>query len=243
MEQLQPTQAAPLLVGALDQLAAGKVQPGAQVELLEAVEKSSAPAVKTRWDKQQAAWKASGDALAPYRFALAGGDPQRGANQFFQNAVLPCARCHKVFGEGGEAGPNLSRVGAQHPVEYLLESVVRPNAHIAQGFDVVSFTMANGETESGSVVSESATQIVLKHGDGSQATLDPRQVKQRVTAPSSMPEIYAQVLTRAQLRDVVAFLHRLDGRGGPAAPPDESFGSTNRAMQSAPKEGPAGGHP
>ena len=236
-------QAAPLLVGALDQLAAGKVQPGAQVELLEAVEKSSAPAVKTRWEKQQAAWKASGDALAPYRFALAGGDPQRGSNEFFQNAVLPCARCHKVFGEGGEAGPNLSRVGAQHPIEYLLESVVRPNAHIAQGFDLVNITMANGDTESGSVVSESASQIVLKRGDGSQLTLDPKQVKQRVTAPSSMPEIYAQVLTRAQLRDVVAFLHRLDNHGGPAAPPEESFGSSNRAMQSAPKEGPAGGHP
>jgi len=244
MTQLQPAQSAPLLVGALDQLAAGKVLPGAQVELLNAVEQSSAPAVKARWEKQQATWKASGDALAPYRSALAGGDPRRGANEFFQNAVLPCARCHKVFGEGGEAGPNLSRVGAQQPVEYLLESVVKPNAHIAKGFDIVSFTMANGETESGSIVSESPTQIVVKRGDGSQATLDPKQVKQRVAAPSSMPEIYAQVLTRAQLRDVVAFLHALDGRrGGGQAPPEEGIGVSNRAMQSVAVEGPTGGHP
>ncbi len=243
MTQLQPAQAAPLLVGALDQLAAGKVAPGAQVELLDAVEKSTAPAVKARWEKQQAAWKAGGDALAPYRSALAGGDPRRGAQEFYANAVLPCARCHKVFGEGGEAGPNLSRVGAQKPVEYLLESVVKPNAHIAQGFDVVNFTMMNGDTESGSIVSESPTQIVVKRGDGSQATLDPRQVKQRVTAPSSMPEIYGQVLTRAQLRDVVAFLHALDGRRGGQAPPDEGIGVSNRAMQSVAVEGPAGGHP
>ena len=38
MALMQPPQAAALLVGALDQLAAGKVQPGAQVELLNAVE-------------------------------------------------------------------------------------------------------------------------------------------------------------------------------------------------------------
>jgi quinoprotein glucose dehydrogenase len=199
--------------------------------------------VKARWEKQQAAWKGGGDALAPYRSALAGGDPHRGAQQFFENAVLPCARCHKVFGEGGEAGPNLSRVGAQHPVEYLLESVVKPNAHIAQGFDIVSFTLANGETESGSVVSESATQIVVKRGDGSQAMLDPKQIKQRAAAPSSMPEIYAQVLTREQLRDVVAFLHALDGRRPAQAPPDEGIGVSNRAMQSVATEGPTGGHP
>jgi hypothetical protein len=59
-----------------------------------------------------------------------------------------------------------------------------------------------------------------------------------------MPEIYAQVLTRAQLRDVVAFLHALDGRrGGGQAPPEEGIGVSNRAMQSVAVEGPTGGHP
>jgi len=241
--QLQSPQAPALLVSAIDQLAAGKVQPGAQMELLETVDKSSAPAVKTRWEKQKAAWTASGDALAPYRFALAGGNPRAGAEQFFNNKVLPCARCHRAFGEGGDAGPNLGAISAQHPPEYLLESVVKPNAHIAAGFDTVTFTLANGDTESGSVVNESATQIVVKRGDGSQATLDPKQVKQRVAAPSSMPEIYAQVLSRTELRDVVAFLKALDGRPVPGQAPEQSFGATNRAMQSVAVEGATGGHP
>jgi hypothetical protein len=67
-------------------------------------------------------------------------------------------------------------------------------------------------------------------------------VKQRTLAPSSMPEIYAQVLTRAQLRDVVAFLHALD-RPPPANDDEPAFGVSNRAMQSVAKEGPSGGHP
>ena len=180
--------------------------------------------------------------MAPYRYALAGGNGWRGAEQFYNNAVLPCARCHKVNGEGGEAGPDLSRIAAQHPAEYLLEAIVKPSAHIAPGFDIVTFTLANGETESGSVVSESAGQIVLKRGDGSQVTLDAKQVKERVAAPSSMPEIYHQVLSREQMRDMVAFLRALDGRHGQQAE-EPSFGASNRAMQSVPKDGAAGGHP
>ena len=242
--EIDSPQAAGLLVTALDQLAAGKVQPGAQVELLESVSKSSAPVVKARWEKTQGSWNSSNDPLAAYGFALNGGNARRGAREFFENSVLPCARCHRVGADGGEAGPELTRIGAQHPPQYLLEAVVKPSAHIAPGFDLVTFTLANGNTESGSVVSESATAIALKHGDGSQVTLDPRQVKQRVVAPSSMPEMYGQVLTRAQLRDMVAFLKALDGSRGPqSGGAEETFGSSNRAMQSAAKEGAAGGHP
>jgi len=174
---------------------------------------------------------------------LEGGNPWRGAEEFFGNAVLPCARCHRVGGDGGEAGPALTRIGAQHPPEYLLESVVKPSAHIAPGFDLVTFTLNDGSTESGSVVSESATGIVIKRGDGTQATLDPGKVKQRVTAPSSMPEIYGQMLTRTQLRDVVAFLKAQDGSRSQQGGAEEGLGVSNRAMQSAPKEGAAGGHP
>jgi quinoprotein glucose dehydrogenase len=217
------------------------VKPGAQVELLEAVEKSEDPAVKARWEKQKAAWAGGGNALASYGFALAGGDPRRGAEQFFENTVLPCARCHKAFGEGGEAGPDLSRVGAQHPPEYLLESVVKPNAHIAAGFDIVTLTLKSGESETGAVLSESATQVVLKHPDGTQVTVDAKQVRQRVAAPSSMPEMYGQVLTRTQLRDVVAFLRALDGSRGAQQPEDAPAGP--RAMQSVANEGATGGHP
>ena len=149
MAQLQRPEAPQLLVGAIDQLAAGKVQPGAQVELIEAVEKSSAPVVQARWQKQQAAWAASGNPLAPYSFALAGGDGGRGWRVFSENAILPCTRCHKVNGEGGEAGPDLTLIGKDKSVEYLLESVIKPSAHIAKGFDNVTFQLKDGKTEIG----------------------------------------------------------------------------------------------
>ncbi len=239
--QLKTAETPRLLVAALDQLAAGKVLPGAQLELIESAEASDAPAVKARWAKQQAAWAASGNPLASYSFALAGGNPGRGYRQFAENQVLPCVRCHKVGGEGGEAGPDLSLIGKEKSKEYLLESVIRPSAHIAAGFDIVTITLKNGQTETGSLASESATEIVLKRADNTTTTIDPKQVKSRVTAPSSMPEIYAQVLTRAQLRDVVALLSVLNRSMQPNG--EAAFGQSNRAMSSVTQESSAGGHP
>ena len=218
------------------------MKPGAQLELITAAEASADPAVKARWEKQQAAWAATGDALAPYSFALAGGNAWRGAGQFYENPVLPCARCHKVNGEGGEAGPDLTLIAKEKSTEYLLESIIKPSAHIAAGFDVVSFTLKNGETETGSLASESPTQIVLKRADSTTVNIDPKQVKERVTAPSSMPEIYGQVLTRAQLRDLMAFMQVLGrtdrGAGETALRQEQSrdgLGDTGVAV--------AGGHP
>ncbi len=237
--ELQRPETPKMLITALDQLAAGKIKPGAQLELVETAEKSTAPAVKARWDRQKAAWESSGDPLASYSFALAGGDPRRGAGQFFGNAVLPCARCHVVGSDGGEAGPNLSRIGKDKTPQYLLESVIKPSAHIAAGFDIVTLQLVNGEAETGSIASESPTQIVLKRADGTSATFDVKQVKQRTVAPSSMPEIYGQVMTREQLRDVVAFLLVLNG-SGPSG--EKGFGESNRAMSKVMTESRAGGH-
>ncbi len=240
MGELKGADTPKLLVGALDQLAAGKVLPGAQLELIEAVEKSEAPTVKARWAKQQAAWTASGNALAPYSYALAGGNSWRGGEQFWENNVLPCTRCHKVNGDGGEAGPDLSTIAKDKSKEYLLESIIKPSAHIAAGFDVITLTLKDGSTETGSLASESPTQIVIKRADNTTATIDPKQVKTRVTAPSSMPEIYAQVLSRAQLRDIMAFMA---GLTAPRSEGEEPFGESNRAMKSVAVEAKPGGHP
>jgi putative heme-binding domain-containing protein len=153
--------------------------------------------------------------------------------------VIPCARCHLVNGDGGEAGPDLTTIGKEKSAEYLLESVIRPSAHIAQGFDIVTFEMKSGDVETGTVTGESASEIAVKRGDGSTVKLDPAQVKQRASAPSSMPEIYGQVLSRAELRDLVAYMRDLQVRQENT----EDFGVSNRAMATTTKEAASGGHP
>jgi quinoprotein glucose dehydrogenase len=233
--QLDQPEAPRLLVLGLDRLAAGKVHPDAQVELLDVVEKSTDRNVQARWNKLQADWAASGDALAPYRSALGQGNPWRGYGVFYNHPALACIRCHQVNGNGGQAGPDLTLIGAQKSPEYLLESVVEPNAQIAQGFNLVTLKLKDGSYESGSLMSESANEIILKRADGSEAKLDPNNVVERQAAPSSMPDIYKQTLTRTELRDLITFLRALT-----VAQP--RMGEQPRALSGAAAQSTSGGH-
>jgi putative heme-binding domain-containing protein len=49
-------------------------------------------------------------------------------------AVLACAACHKVAGQGGEIGPDLAGIGARRDREYLRRAILNPAADVAEGF-------------------------------------------------------------------------------------------------------------
>lgn len=204
-----------ILVEGLERLAAGKVDVAAQFELLEAAEKSGSPKVKALLEHQQAAWAQGSDPLAPFRGALSGGNPRAGADVFYDHPVMACVRCHKVWGSGGEAGPDLSMIGRQQSPEYILESVIKPNARIAPGFDVIAVTLRDGTVEAGTVVSETADTLHLRRADLTETTVPVNQIVKREAAPSSMPEIYQAVLSRTELRDLMAFLLNLNSNREP----------------------------
>jgi mono/diheme cytochrome c family protein len=50
-------------------------------------------------------------------------------------AKFTCAACHMINGEGGDAGPNLSKIGAVRERPYLRRALLKPNADIAKGFE------------------------------------------------------------------------------------------------------------
>ena len=49
-------------------------------------------------------------------------------------AQLACIACHKVAGQGGEIGPDLSSIGASRDREYLRRSILNPGADVAEGY-------------------------------------------------------------------------------------------------------------
>jgi mono/diheme cytochrome c family protein len=72
-----------------------------------------------------------------WKFALPDGDPARGKQVF---AEAGCFQCHAIRGAGfpeagadKKPGPELTGMGGQHPVEYLAESILAPNAVILDG--------------------------------------------------------------------------------------------------------------
>jgi quinoprotein glucose dehydrogenase len=220
---------AALLAGQLKKLADGKIAPEVQLELIDAAGKRSEPVVKTLLAQREARLAASGDALAPFRVALAGGDAKHGATIFNRQPVLACVRCHTVgaSGEGGgDAGPNLAQIGARRSRDYLLEAVVKPSATIAPGFDTIVVTLKSGKTAAGIVADETADTLSLRTIDDKTIEVKKAEIAKREGLPSAMPEIYGAILSKSDLRDVVEFLATLT-----ATPKASAKDETLRALR------------
>ena len=143
------------------------------------------------------------DPLAPFRVALEGGNPVAGSMVFARNPVMQCIRCHRYSDEaGGEAGPNLAGIGARESREYILQSILKPSAKIAAGYEIVTVTKKSGEAIVGTLVRRDDKVLQLKTGD-STLEIPTGDIKGVESAPSAMPEIAALVLTKAQIRDLV----------------------------------------
>jgi mono/diheme cytochrome c family protein len=77
--------------------------------------------------------------------AMVGGNPAAGERLFRFHSASQCVRCHAVDGIGGIAGPNLSDVGVRLNREALLQSMLAPQAVIADGFGEASAMSAMGD--------------------------------------------------------------------------------------------------
>lgn len=62
------------------------------------------------------------------------GDVTRGRQIFHEHQVAACIRCHVVGDEGGPIGPALDGIASRKSEEYLRQSLVDPQAVMAEGF-------------------------------------------------------------------------------------------------------------
>ena len=196
-----------LLAGLMDNLVAGKLAPEVQLDVYEAAKKR--PGLAGRIQQWTTALP-KGDDLANYRLSLAGGDADRGKKIFREHPIAQCFKCHKCEGGDSLVGPDLTKIGATKDREYLLESIVFPNKKIAEGFQIVVLELTDGTTVVGRLLKEDKTQLQVETVDGAgkpQAVNVPvKKVKTRTSAPSPMPEIIRDQLTRTELRDVLEYL-------------------------------------
>ena len=115
-----------------------------------------------------------------------------------------------VEGEGGDVGPDLAEVGKKMGREYVLRSIVDPNAVIAKGYDNVMVTLKNGEIVAGLLSAETADDIALKNpADAKLQRVKKANVKERASLPSAMPPGLGDILGKRALRDVVQYLSTL----------------------------------
>jgi putative membrane-bound dehydrogenase-like protein len=63
------------------------------------------------------------------------GDPKAGEDIFWNHPVAACKNCHMLRGQGSAVGPPLDGIAGRKDEAYITESLLNPNAKLAEGFE------------------------------------------------------------------------------------------------------------
>ena len=145
--------------------------------------------------------------------AAASGDPHRG-ELVYRRSDLACVTCHAIGGAGGRVGPDMTSIGASAQPDYLVESLLMPNAKVKEGYHGVVVETKDGQTLSGTVVRESGSELVLRGTANQEIVLAKSNIESRNQASASlMPAGLLDPLSETEQLDLVAFLSRLGKPG------------------------------
>jgi putative heme-binding domain-containing protein len=145
------------------------------------------------------------------------GDARRGA-LVFRSATLACLSCHKVGGQGGTVGPDLSMAGKCGTPEYLVESVLWPKRKVKPEYVAILITTSDGRSVQGYKQRETERElVVLEPGTDKVHRIDKSQIEDRREIGTLMPENLAAALTPEQRRDLIRFLMELGQTEGLAS--------------------------
>ncbi|MBX9581940.1 MAG: ThuA domain-containing protein [Gemmataceae bacterium] len=133
------------------------------------------------------------------------GHPAKGKPLFVEH----CATCHKLHGEGGAVGPDLTTADRKNR-GLLLAHVVDPSALIRPEYVVQSVTTADGRKLSGLVTDSAGATLTLVNvvnGQPVKTVLPKADVESVVpSSVSLMPEKLLDTLSEAEVADLFAYL-------------------------------------
>jgi putative membrane-bound dehydrogenase-like protein len=133
--------------------------------------------------------------------ALARADKSRGRALFDR----VCASCHRLYGFGGEIGPDLTGAGRES-LDYLLENLVDPSASVSADFRMVVVATNDGRILNGLVRARTDRTVTLQTQTAA-VVLDRREIdKIQPSLLSLMPDGLLSSLSDTETRDLVAYL-------------------------------------
>ena len=121
-----------------------------------------------------------------------------------------CAQCHRLGGEGGFVGPDLTAVASRFDRRALLESIIEPSKVVAEVYRATSLTLNSGAIVDGRIVSEdqNAVVVAINPVDPDQRRrVGKREIASRhVSELSPMPSGLLNTLTRDEIDDLLAWI-------------------------------------
>ncbi|MBN8420583.1 MAG: c-type cytochrome [Verrucomicrobia bacterium] len=132
---------------------------------------------------------------------LAKADPSKGRMIF----TAVCSACHKLYGQGGAIGPELTG-SDRHNLKYLLENILDPSAVVPADFRVSVLNLKDGRTITG-VIPEQTERTLTVQTPAERLTIERTQiVKQEQLPMSLMPEGLLSALGDENVKNLISYL-------------------------------------
>ncbi len=112
------------------------------------------------------------------------GTPARGREVF--TTVVGCVKCHTTDRHDEPKGPFLGDVGGKFDAKYIVESIMKPSAKIAQGFDSVNIVVKGQGDYTGFVTKETADEVQVRDLTGKVTVVQKGSITKRAVIPGSM---------------------------------------------------------
>lgn len=130
-----------------------------------------------------------------------------------------CGNCHKLFGVGGDIGPDIT--GANRTkIDYWLENILEPNALIGKAYQMTSFVMSDGRVVSGIVKSENDDAVTVQTATELVVLRQDEIEQSRASSVSLMPTGQLEPMSPVQVQSLIKYLMspRQVPRSGPKTP-------------------------
>ncbi len=130
------------------------------------------------------------------------GDPEKG-HELFTNV---CAKCHKLFGEGNEIGPELTSMDRKNK-EWMIANTVDPNSIIRPEYQSHVIETADGAILTGMLAQSTEDAVTLITGENETLTFPRDEVEEIYESNLSlMPEGLLDPMEPDQVQDLFAYL-------------------------------------
>ncbi len=134
-------------------------------------------------------------------------DFERGKKMF---AVGQCYKCHRMSGQGGILGPDLTGAGGRFSTKDLLVSIIEPDKVISDQYGATQFLTLDGKVIVGKVINLSGDRMMVltnMMNPADQTTIIRDDIDTMGEATTSMmPAGLLDTMTAEEIRDLLAYL-------------------------------------
>jgi putative heme-binding domain-containing protein len=164
------------------------------------------PAIPSTTNSANVIAKLPYDEVVKRAAAASSGDARVGEKLF---ETVGCIKCHTVNKSDSPKGPFLGDITARYSTAEILESILRPSAKVAQGFETTSLETKAGDSIDGFIVRESGDEIELRNINGP-IVVQKKNIAIRGTRKSSiMPDGLVDNISTEDLASLLRYLESM----------------------------------